>query len=314
MAILESCKHFDFLAEMLGEPSTSLGEWSESVSLELVTGLTRPIRLLTFNDIAFDCFRNKRRLRRRIATAGSKRLNSCDDLNLRDVVFDRFDGCRIPHPAIIIAIRRRVHSLAVNRKRAYRLYALQGLNLRPKMPHRKRAAVPRSKREIANKPNDILAMDFMHERLADGSKIRLLTIVDLYSRECVALSVARSFTSLDVVLVLNHVCAQRGKPSSIRCDNGTEFVAEPVDQWAFWRDVKIDFSRPGKPTDNAFCESFNGRVRAEFLYPSYFETFAQARRAAAIWRHEYDEFRLHPMLGNQTPGSYARAALALKVS
>ena len=186
--------------------------------------------------------------------------------------------------------------------------------LRPKMPHRKRAAVPRSKREIANKPNDIWAMDFMHEQIADGSKIRLLTIVDLYSRECVALSVARSFTSLDVVRVLHHVCAQRGKPRSIRCDNGTAFVAEPVDQWAFWRDVKIDFSRPGKPTDDAFCESFNGRVRADFRTLSYFETLAQARRPAGIWRHEYNEFRPHSMLGNQTPGSYAPAALALKVS
>jgi putative transposase len=91
-----------------------------------------------------------------------------------------------------------------------RLYALQGLNLRPKMPHRKRAAVLRSKREIASKLNDIWAIDFMHERLADGSKIRLLTIVDLYSRECVALSVARTFKSPDVVRVLNYVCINEG--------------------------------------------------------------------------------------------------------
>jgi putative transposase len=219
---------------------------------------------------------------------------------------------RYGYPRIHVLLRR--EGFAVNRKRVYRLYALQGLNLRPKMPHRKRAAVPRAQRQIATRPNEIWAMDFMHERLADGSKIRLLTIVDLFSRECVALSVARSFKSPDVVRVLNHACSQRGKPNSIRCDNGTEFVAEPLDQWAFWRDVKLDFSRPGKPTDNAFCESFNGRVRAEFLNPSYFETLAQARRAAGIWRHEYNEFRPHSMLGNQTPGSYARAAIALKAS
>ena len=138
---------------------------------------------------------------------------------------------RYGYPRIHVLLRR--EGFAINRKRVYRLYSLQGLNLWPKMPHRKRAAVPRSKGEFAKKPNDIWAMDFMHERLADGSKIRLLTIVDLYSRECVALSVARSFKSLDVVRVLNHVCTQRGKPRSIRCDNGTEFVAEPVNQWHF---------------------------------------------------------------------------------
>ena len=157
-------------------------------------------------------------------------------------------------------------------------------------------------------------MDFMHERLADGSKIRLLTIVDLYSRECVALQVDRSFRSPDVVRVLTHVCKHRGKPASIRYDNCSEFVAQPIDQWAFWNDVKLDFSRPGKPTDNAFCESFNGRVRAEFLNPSYFETLAQAKGAAGIWRQEYNEFRPHSMLGNVTPAAYARAAFERRAS
>ena len=126
------------------------------------------------------------------------------------------------------------------------LYALQGLNLRSKMPYRKRAAVPRAERTVATKPNEIWAMDFMHDRLADGTKIRLLTIVDLYSRECVALSVDRSFKSPDVVRVLTHACKQRAVPKSIRCDNGSEFVAEPVDQCAFWNDVKIDFSASRK--------------------------------------------------------------------
>ncbi len=190
---------------------------------------------------------------------------------------------RYGYPRIHVLLRR--EGFKVNRKRVYRLYALQGLNLRPKMPHRKRAAVPRTERLVASKPNEIWAMDFMHDRLADGTAFRLLTVVDLYSRECVALSVDRSFRSPDVVRVLAHACKQRGRPSSIRCDNGTEFVAAPVDQWAFWSEVKLDFSRPGKPTDNAFCESFNGRVRAEFLNPSYFGTLAryyagQARRAA----------------------------------
>lgn len=82
-----------------------------------------------------------------------------------------------------------------------------------------------------------------------------------------------------------------------------------MDQWAFWNRVQLDFSRPGKPTDNAFAESFNGRVRAEFLNPSYFETLAEVRRAAGIWRHDYNEFRPHSTLGNVTLAAYARAAI-----
>jgi putative transposase len=170
---------------------------------------------------------------------------------------------RYGYPRVLVLLRR--EGFAVNRKRVYRLYAAQGLNLRSKMPHHRRAAVPRQERHVPTRPNEVWAMDFMHDRLADHSKIRLLTIVDLLSRECVALTVARSFRSPDVVRILAHLSKQRGTPASIRCDNGTEFVAEAMDQWAFWNRVQLDFSRPGKPTDNAFAESFNGRVRAEFL-------------------------------------------------
>jgi putative transposase len=151
-------------------------------------------------------------------------------------------------------------------------------------------------------------MDFMHDRLADGRKIRLLTIVDVFTRECVALEVSYGFKSHDVVAVLRRVCAARAFPKTIRCDNGSEFVAEVLDQWAFWNRVELDFSRPGKPTDNAFAESFNGRVRAELLNPSYFETLAHARRAAGIWRHDYNEIRPHSTLGNRTPSEFALAA------
>ena len=214
---------------------------------------------------------------------------------------------RYGYPRIHVLLRR--ERFLVNRKRVYRLYAALGLNLRSKLPYRRRAAIPRQQRFVPTRPNEVWAMDFMHDRLADHTKIRLLTIVDLFSRECVALIVARSFRSPDVARILADLCKQRGTPASIRCDNGTEFVAEAMDQWAFWNRVQLDFSRPGKPTDNAFAESFNGRVRAEFLNPSYFETLAEARRAAGIWRHDYNEFRPHSTLGNVTPAAYARAAI-----
>ena len=220
---------------------------------------------------------------------------------------------RYGYPRIHVLLRR--EGFVVNRKRIYRLYAAQGLNLRAKMPHRRRAAVARNLRHVPSRPNKVWAMDFMHDRLADHSKVRLLTIVDLFSRECVTLAVGRSFHSADVVDVLARAVKQRGTPSSIRCDNhGTEFVATALDQWAFWNHVQLDFSRPGKPTDNAFAESFNGRVRAEFLNPSYFETLAQAKRAAGIWRHDYNEYRPHSTLGNVTPAAYARSALERRSS
>jgi len=219
---------------------------------------------------------------------------------------------RYGYPRIHVLLRR--EGFVVNRKRVYRLYASQGLNLRAKMPHRRRAVVARNLRHVPTRPNEVWAMAFMHDRLADHSNIRSLTIVDLFSRECVALTVGRAFRSEDVVDVLTRVVKQRGTPSSIRCDNGTEFVATALDQWAFWNRVQLDFSRPGKPTDNAFAESFNGRVRAEFLNPSYFETLAQAKRAAWMWRHDYNEYRPHSTLGNITPAAYARSALERRSS
>ena len=212
---------------------------------------------------------------------------------------------RYGYRRIGVLLRREGH--AINDKRVYRLYALQGLSRRSKAPRRRRAANPRSFRWVPTAPNEIWSMDFMHDRLADQRSYRLLNIVDIFSRECVAMEVAQSFRSEDVVRVLKTACRERGLPKAIRCDNGTEFVATPVDQWAYANKVQLDFSRPGTPTDNAFIESFNGGVRSEFLNPSYFETLDEARRAARIWRIEYNEFRPHSMLANKTPNEYARS-------
>jgi len=107
--------------------------------------------------------------------------------------------------------------------------------------------------------------------------------------------------------VLTRIVAERGKPRWIRCDNGPGFVSKALDQWAYWNKVELDFSRPGKPTDNAFCESFNGRVRQELLNASWFESFDDAREMTAAWRSEYNDHRPHRSLGNITPTQYARA-------
>ena len=147
----------------------------------------------------------------------------------------------------------------------------------------------------------------MADNLANGRKIRLLTIVDNFSRECLALDVATGFKGADVAQALTRVVSERGKARQIRCDNGPEFISKALDQWAYWNKVDLDFSRPGKPTDNAFVESFNGRVRQELLNTSWFETLEQAREMTSAWRTEYNEHRPHRSLGNASPNEFARA-------
>ncbi len=206
---------------------------------------------------------------------------------------------------ILVLVRREGHHVGEYRLR--RIYREEGLTLRQKSPKRHRSAVVRQPRALAIEPNDIWSMDFMHDRLSDGRKIRLLTIVDTFSRECVALEVAYGFRSHDVIAILRRVTAKRGKPTTVRCDNGSEFTSTEFDQWAYWNQIAIDFSRPGKPTDNAFIESFNGRVRQELLNPSWFDTLEQAQREAVSWRRDYNEIRPHRSLGNKSPKEFVLA-------
>jgi putative transposase len=128
-------------------------------------------------------------------------------------------------------------------------------------------------------------MDVTHDMLADGTKIRLLTIVDCCSRESLALEVGIGFKSTAVVAVLQRVCGERGRPQIIRCDNGPEFVSVQLDQWAYWNNVTLDFSRPGTPSDNAFCESFNNRVRQELLNPNWFAIDRRSTHSSRCLAH-----------------------------
>lgn len=165
---------------------------------------------------------------------------------------------------------RRVHVLlqrdgwAANVKRVYRLYRELGLQLRNKTPKRRVKAKLREGRTDARQVNETWAMDFVHDQLATGRKIRVLTVVDTFSRFSPTIDARFSYRGEDVVQTLEQVCQDVGYPKSIRVDQGSEFISRDLDLWAYQRGVILDFSRPGKPTDNSFIESFNGKLRAVF--------------------------------------------------
>jgi putative transposase len=154
--------------------------------------------------------------------------------------------------------------------------------------------------------NESWSMDFVSDRLVSGERFRLLTLVDNFSRESLAIEVGQRLTGDDVVRVLERVTSQRDKPQSIRVDNGPEFISTSLDLWAYFNGVKLDFSRPGKPTDNAFIESFNGRLREECLNQHWFSSLDEARRLTEAWREDYNRLRPHSALGNRTPIEFAR--------
>jgi len=205
---------------------------------------------------------------------------------------------------------RRVHVMlkragwTVGRNLVYRLYREEGLALRAKRPRRRKMAVHRQARCLPKRPNEAWSLDFIHDQLSNGQKFRALTVVDVFSREGLAIDVGQRLRGENVVETLNRLVRQRGAPKYLFADNGAEFTGHLVDLWAYHHGVRIDFSRPGKPTDNAFIETFNGSLRDECLNLHWFETIAEARLLIEAWRIEYNESRPHMALGNQTPLEY----------
>ena len=186
-----------------------------------------------------------------------------------------------------------------------RLYREEGLSLRQRVKRRRRAAEHRRKRFHPTAPNQVWSMDFVADQLADGKRFRALTVVDVFTRECLAIEADQSLKGEDVVRVLNRIKMQRGVPKMVFCDNGTEFTSQAMDLWAYQNGVRLAFSRPGKPTDNAFVESFNGTFRAECLDAHWFTTLTEAQRIVETWRREYNESRPHRALGERTPNEFA---------
>lgn len=208
---------------------------------------------------------------------------------------------------------RRLHVLlqregwAVNHKRVYRLYKQEGLELRLKQRKKKRAALPRVPCPEATAPNDRWSLDFVSDRLVSGQAYRVLTLVDNVTKVSPAIEADVSMTGKRVTEVLERAAALYGLPRALCVDNGPEFSGKELDAWAYRRGVKLCFSRPGKPTDNAFAESFNGRFRDECLNAHWFESLSEAKATLEAWRREYNTERPHSSIGLKTPAAFAAA-------
>jgi putative transposase len=218
------------------------------------------------------------------------------------------------HEIVATRIRygyRRVHILLkregwpVGRNVIYRLYREEGLALRTKRPRRRKMVVHRQVRCRPRRADEAWSLDFVHDQLSNGQKFRALTIVDVFSREALAIEVGQRLRGEHVVEVLNKLVRQRKAPKYLFADNGSEFTGHLVDLWAYHHDVRIDFSRPGKPTDNAYIETFNGSLRDECLNLHWFDTVAEARQLIEAWRVDYNVSRPHMALGNLPPSEYA---------
>jgi len=199
---------------------------------------------------------------------------------------------RYGYRRIWIALRR--EGLKVNHKRVRRLYREEGLNLRIKRPRRHVSAAHRAERAAVTIPNEVWSMDFVSDALFDGRRLRALTLLDIYTREALAIEADQGIKGEQVVAILDAVVAVRQAPKRIRVDNGPEFVSNALDRWAYEHGVTLDISRPGKPTDNALVESFNGRFREECLNAHWFLSLDDARGKIEAWRTFYNPASEHP--------------------
>ena len=193
----------------------------------------------------------------------------------------------------------------VNHKRTEKIYREEGLSLRIRR-RKKLAAVTRTPATQATRPNERWAMDFVHDSLWSGRRFRCLTLVDTFTKNSLVIEVDTSLNGVRVVRVLEGLSKLQGLPESIRVDNGPEFISKVLDEWAYRRGVKLDFIRPGKPTDNSYVESFNGKFRYECLNQNYFLDLREAKGVIEDWRIQFNTVRPHDSLGDLTPDEFMR--------
>jgi len=211
---------------------------------------------------------------------------------------------RFGYRRLYIMLRR--EGWHVNHKRIWRLSKLMGLGIETKR-RRKRASHLRVVPPAALAANERWSMDFVHDSLVDGRKFRVLTLVDTCTRECLALLADRSLTGRHVAAALDQAASRRGYPKLITVDNGSEFYSKAMDHWAWTHGVKLDFIRPGRPMENGYIESFNGRLRDECLNAELFLDLVDAQQKLDAWRKDYNGKRPHTSIGNLTPIEYAES-------
>lgn len=224
------------------------------------------------------------------------------DADLRTAIVET--AARLPRRGyryICRVLRRK--GLRVNHKRVYRLYRLERLVV----TSRRRRKLAAGKRDLAappTRPNEQWCMDFMSDSLVDGRRFRLFNVEDVFTRESLAITVGTSTPGALVVEVLEQTAAGQGLPTLITVDNGPEFISNALDKWAFANKVQLKFNRPGKPQDNPFIESFNGRIRDECLNAHWFRTVNDAKEKIETWRHQYNTDRMHSSLNYLTPQEF----------
>ena len=226
-------------------------------------------------------------------------------LRIRDIAHRR---PRFGYERIHVMLRR--EGWPVNKKRVRRLYRLEGLQLRTRMRRRKHMCLHRGVVPQALRTHERWSMDFVHDQLFDGRPFRMLTVVDQFSRQAPLIEPRFGFSGRDVVAALDRVIDRTGTPLSITVDHGTEFTSKALEEWAYQRSVKLDFTHPGKPTENGHIESFNGRLRDECLNVNQFLSLEDACQQIEHWRIDYNAHRPHSSLGNLTPSEFAMSSQA----
>jgi putative transposase len=212
---------------------------------------------------------------------------------------------RFGYRRLLVLLRR--EGWTDNHKRVLRIYQEERLQVKRRV--RKHTAKWRGEKPAAaQRLNQRWSLDFVSDQLADGRRFRLLTVVDDYSRECLAVEVDTSLSGRRVARLLERLSECRGLPERLVTDNGPEFTSRALDAWAYARGVQLQFIEPGKPVQNAYVESFNGKIRDECLNEHWFVALDEARSLIEQWRQDYNEQRPHSSLGNQTPQEFARAA------
>jgi putative transposase len=213
---------------------------------------------------------------------------------------------RFGYRRLYVLLRR--EGFLVNRKRIYRLYTQDGLTVRRR---KRRRRMPRgvSRLPASTRVNERWSLDFVLDVLDDGRRFRLLTVVDDFTRSCLAIDVDTSIGGRRVAQVLQRLIETRGTPARLVTDNGPEFISRALDAWAYAHGIDLHFIEPGKPNQNAYIESFNGRLRDEFLNEHWFFSLGQARETIEPWRLDYNAVRPHSALGNVPPEEFEQLTL-----